>query len=149
MSTKFLSIADSFCEFLFEIGKIRQNEKFEKLEVVQLGPKLVFLKYEMSHLRLKVSSEWPKHWENRIFKFFFTFFGSFLFNFWTCSSHKIVVKTQELLIRVSSVGNFEEVTKFWVGIGIKYTQKAMKQQKSTLFDKWIAITVQTTKIFDE
>ena len=42
------------------------------------------------------------------------------------------------LIRVSLVGNFEEITAFF-GIGLKNTQKTMKQQKSTLFGKLILI----------
>ena len=41
----------------------------------------------------------------------------------------LVLKTQQLLIRVFSVGNFEEITAFFVTIGLKNTQKSMKKQK--------------------
>ena len=54
-------------------------------------------------------------------------------------------------MRVSLVGNFQEITACFFKIGLKntQTQKSMKQQKSTLFDKLIPFFVQATKVFKE
>ena len=60
----------------------------------------------------------------------------------------MVSKTQQWLIQVTPIGDFEEITAFFVGIGIKNIQKSMKQQKCTLFDKLIPIFVQTTKVLN-
>ena len=44
---------------------------------------------------------------------------------------------------------FGEMMAFFVVIGLKNSQKSMKQQKSTLFDKLITIFVQTKNAFEE
>ena len=62
---------------------------------------------------------------------------------------KKVSKTEQGLIRVSPMDNFDKITASFVGIGLKNTQKSMKQQKIMLFDRLIPIFVQTRKVFEE
>ena len=56
---------------------------------------------------------------------FFTFSGKFCSIFWATSLHEMVLKTQQWTIRVSPVGNCEEITAFVLGIDLKNTQKFM------------------------
>ena len=50
---------------------------------------------------------------------------------------------------VSPVGNFEEINAFVSWNWPKNTQLSLKEQTSTLLDKLIPFSVQTTTVFEE
>ena len=50
--SKFLPISDIFCEFSFEIGKLRYDKSLKMLQMMKLGTQHVFQKeYGMIHVR--------------------------------------------------------------------------------------------------
>ena len=76
--SKFWYIFVIFVELLFEIGKLRYDKSFEKLQKIKLGPTRViqnYLTFFMVESFLRTTQILQKL---RIFKFFETFSGSFL-----------------------------------------------------------------------
>ena len=86
--------------------------------------------------------------EKQIFQGFYIF-RQFFFQFLICFLASNGFKNQQWLTQVSPVSNFKEINAFFVESSLKKTQKSIKQQKSTLFDKLITIFVQTTKVSEE
>ena len=116
---------------IFCCNWLKTTQKSRKQQKSTFCDKLILIFDQTTKIFEKQNFQWPERWNKKVFK------------------TQLRKKCDEVHQVYNKGVKGEEITAFFVAIGLKNVQKSMKQRKNTLFDKRIPIFVQTNNAFEE